>query len=180
MSNIWLISDTHFNHNQPFLYEPRGFTNVKDIYALQECYGYIGFTSFYINGDSISVIDSQLYEFNYVKCIKSAINDNKEQAIFCYYNSTKQPTFFIYNVYEDTIYFDDYNYSCKPKYYSLRIEYFKEKDDFIFSCLKDSGGIITVIFDEDFYLKAELIDKDIICDNNYGYSLIYSKNVEKY
>ena len=31
MSNIWLISDTHFNHNQPFLYEPRGFTNVKDM-----------------------------------------------------------------------------------------------------------------------------------------------------
>lgn len=31
MSNIWLISDTHFNHNQPFLYEPRGFATVKEM-----------------------------------------------------------------------------------------------------------------------------------------------------
>ena len=31
MSNIWLISDTHFNHNQSFLYEPRGFVSVKEM-----------------------------------------------------------------------------------------------------------------------------------------------------
>ena len=31
MSNIWLISDTHFNHNQPFLYEPRGFATVEEM-----------------------------------------------------------------------------------------------------------------------------------------------------
>ena len=31
MSNIFLISDTHFNHNKPFLYEPRGFHSVQEM-----------------------------------------------------------------------------------------------------------------------------------------------------
>ncbi len=28
---IWFSSDLHFNHNKPFVYEPRGFTNVNDM-----------------------------------------------------------------------------------------------------------------------------------------------------
>lgn len=28
MSNIWFVSDSHFCHNKPFLYEPRGFDNI--------------------------------------------------------------------------------------------------------------------------------------------------------
>lgn len=28
---IWLTSDWHFCHNKPFLYEPRGFSNVYDM-----------------------------------------------------------------------------------------------------------------------------------------------------
>lgn len=31
MSNIWLTSDFHFCHNQPFLYEPRGFKNIEEM-----------------------------------------------------------------------------------------------------------------------------------------------------
>ena len=31
MSEIYFTSDTHFCHNQGFLYEPRGFTNVNDM-----------------------------------------------------------------------------------------------------------------------------------------------------
>lgn len=30
MSNIWFTSDTHFSHNQPFLYEPRDFKNIDE------------------------------------------------------------------------------------------------------------------------------------------------------
>lgn len=28
---IWLTSDTHFGHQRPFLYEPRGFTTVEEM-----------------------------------------------------------------------------------------------------------------------------------------------------
>ena len=28
--NIWFTSDTHFCHDQSFLYEPRGFTSIKE------------------------------------------------------------------------------------------------------------------------------------------------------
>ena len=28
---IYLASDLHFNHDKPFIYEPRGFTNVYDM-----------------------------------------------------------------------------------------------------------------------------------------------------
>ena len=31
MGEIWLTSDTHFVHNKSFLYEPRGFTNIKEM-----------------------------------------------------------------------------------------------------------------------------------------------------
>ena len=31
MGEIYLVSDLHLSHNQPFLYEPRGFTSVKDM-----------------------------------------------------------------------------------------------------------------------------------------------------
>lgn len=30
MSNIWFVSDSHFCHNKPFLYEPRGFDNINE------------------------------------------------------------------------------------------------------------------------------------------------------
>ena len=31
MSNIWLISDTHFNHDKPFIWEARGFKSVNEM-----------------------------------------------------------------------------------------------------------------------------------------------------
>lgn len=31
MSNIWIISDTHFNHNKDFIYQPRGFANIQEM-----------------------------------------------------------------------------------------------------------------------------------------------------
>lgn len=31
MNNIYFSSDCHFSHNQPFLYEPRGFSSVEDM-----------------------------------------------------------------------------------------------------------------------------------------------------
>lgn len=31
MNNIFFVSDTHCGHNQPFLYEPRGFSSVEEM-----------------------------------------------------------------------------------------------------------------------------------------------------
>ena len=31
MSDVFFSSDTHFCHNQPFLYEPRGFQSVEEM-----------------------------------------------------------------------------------------------------------------------------------------------------
>ena len=31
MSNIWLISDTHFNHNKEFVWKARGFNSVEEM-----------------------------------------------------------------------------------------------------------------------------------------------------
>ena len=30
-SNIWFISDTHFNHNKPFIYEARGYNTIEEM-----------------------------------------------------------------------------------------------------------------------------------------------------
>jgi len=31
MSNIWLISDTHFGHNKDFIWKARGFNSVEEM-----------------------------------------------------------------------------------------------------------------------------------------------------
>lgn len=31
MSNIWFTSDTHFCHDKPFVYEPRGFSSIQEM-----------------------------------------------------------------------------------------------------------------------------------------------------
>lgn len=31
MSNIWIISDTHFNHNKEFVYKDRGFNSIEEM-----------------------------------------------------------------------------------------------------------------------------------------------------
>lgn len=31
MVNIWFTSDTHFGHDKPFIYEPRGFSNINEM-----------------------------------------------------------------------------------------------------------------------------------------------------
>lgn len=31
MSNIWFISDTHFNHNKDFIWKPRGFNSIYEM-----------------------------------------------------------------------------------------------------------------------------------------------------
>ena len=31
MNKIWFVSDLHFCHNKPFLYEPRGFSSIEEM-----------------------------------------------------------------------------------------------------------------------------------------------------
>lgn len=31
MSKVWFVSDLHFCHNKPFLYEPRGFSSIEEM-----------------------------------------------------------------------------------------------------------------------------------------------------
>lgn len=31
MSNIWITSDWHFNHNKEFIFQPRGYSNVNEM-----------------------------------------------------------------------------------------------------------------------------------------------------
>ena len=31
MSNIWLISDTHLNHDREFIWKARGFSSVEEM-----------------------------------------------------------------------------------------------------------------------------------------------------
>jgi hypothetical protein len=113
--------------------------------------GYFTITSFYINNNSIDIkINSKFYLVNGVECIKSAIGDKKEQAIFCIYNSTSHPICYIYYAYDEYIYYSDFDdYKCKKEYYALKIDFYKEKNDFIFSCINNEGGIFSIIYDED-------------------------------
>ena len=71
---------------------------------------------------------------------------------------------------------------CIPEYYSLKMYYFPQKEEFIFSCLTKDGGIQIHILDKDFEEASKpLVNLHILeaCEI-YGYSILYSYSKNDY
>ena len=64
------------------------------------------------------------------------------------------------------------NKICRNEYYGLKINYFSQNDEFIFSCLGENGNITYCIFNNDF--DYEEINKFENCDSINGYSTLFS------
>jgi calcineurin-like phosphoesterase family protein len=66
MSNIWLTSDWHFCHSQPFIYEPRGFKNQYEM-----------------NQTIIKNYNSVVQPNDDVYCVGDCILNDNEEGIKC-------------------------------------------------------------------------------------------------
>ena len=117
--------------------------------------------------------------FIWVKSVKSSNNS----VILSYiYLSSGLEKYVIFNVnknYRDLEYYSYENKNCINNYYGSKINYFQEKEEFVFSCLVENRSIFINYFDKEFNNNNSLI-KFNDCENIYGYSILYSNSSQKY
>ena len=133
-----------------------------------------------INEHPSFIADHFVFEnFTWVKSVKSYNNS----VILSYiYLSNGLKKYFIFNVnknYIDLEYYSYENKNCINNYYGSKINYFQEKEEFVFSCLAENRSIFINYFDKEFNNNNSLI-KFNDCENIYGYSILYSNSSQKY
>lgn len=65
---IWFTSDLHLNHDKPFLYEPRGFTNIKEMNeAIIERWNSVVKPNDIVYNLGDSIMGNQIEAINYYK-----------------------------------------------------------------------------------------------------------------
>ena len=115
------------------------------------------------------------FNFGEIKCIKSAIPlDDRSKTIVCFNLINGGGRCLLYDInyiYSNIkyIYWDDF--FCKDVYYGLKIRYYKETDEYIFSCFSNDGEFLFIAMDNDFNI-IEDFNKKFDCDI-CGYSIIY-------
>ena len=154
------------------------FYNIKANYVKYISIAFLcvknSYTSYYIDTKLIF----EHYESDNIVYFKSAINSDNTIAFVGMYNSIGKAQYFIFNInsYDFNIYPND---KCSDKYYGLKIDYFKERKKFAYSCLRKENGIITNYFDEpgnNTHIKNTFVE----CENIYGYSLLLLNSKQYY
>ena len=118
------------------------------------------------------------YTWNSVICIKSSVNQNKDKALFCLYKADGEANCIIYNINSrsSTIYYDIYTRKCRTKYYSLKVNYLHENDEFAFSYITNQGGIQIITFEKnlaDIDYPTNKFYEFNNCSNIYGHSVLF-------
>ena len=110
----------------------------------------------FINDNSINFQSDNInFEFDDgysdIACLKSAIYTDGLKAIFCMYNTIGFTKCLIYDMNDKYQYWNYvYDKNCLTKYYGMNIKYFPEKEQFVFSCLMEEGGVHFEIMDKSF------------------------------
>ena len=119
-----------------------------------------------------------------VEFLKVDMNSDNTKILICLVLITGENNCFNYdinNLYKNGFpinYFNCSNKICKNEYYSLKVDYIPQKDEFIFSCSGNTGNISFCIFNNSFNYKE--IDKFNECENIDGYSTLYSEDTKDY
>ena len=147
---------------------------------------------YYLTFDYFSIKDNNITEhsnficdhFKYenVSWIKSFKNTNNSIIVPFIHSTNGIEKYFIYNINENYFslnYISYENNNCINNYYFYKINYYQEKEEFIFSCLGENRSIYTNNFDKEINNNNFLI-KFNDCENIYGYSILYSNITDKY
>ena len=137
---------------------------------------------------------SFIFEFNYkITCIKTSINTDHSKILTVFYSPDVIFGLFLYDTYIvqyetiEQIYYQ--TQKCKDKFYGLNINYFKEKNEFIFSCLyyNNTGVFVDYYQLEDNFTDSDIEDEnwpEIIkffgCESINCHSILYFNNKKKY
>ena len=94
---IWFTSDLHLNHDKPFLYEPRGFTNIKEMNeAIIEKWNSVVKPNDIVYNLGDSIMGDQIEAINYYKKLNGTsfmiwgnhCTDNKKKLLAEHCNIT--------------------------------------------------------------------------------------------
>ena len=123
-----------------------------------------------------------LFEFPQIKCIKSAVNPEQTKTLVGLYLNTGEVRYFIFNINANIetlkYFFFDEEYS-KDEFHGLKVNYYKETEQYIISWINDNGKILITIYDKNFYFINDT-EKFAECEKIYGYSILYSIITQKY
>ena len=145
-----------------------------------------------VNGQSINKhpsYSSIRKEMTQIICglFKVAVNSDKTKAFICSFNNNNYENLcFFYNTDQTDLYLDYINSqgeNCWNQYYAFKINYFSEKNEFVFSCLGYSDNLKYVIykFNNDNNLMYESFTiREKRCENFNGYNIFYSGDEEQY
>ena len=117
------------------------------------------------------------FECPHVNYFNSDINSEHSKVLICFSLSSGENYCISYNINSD-IFSSEYHCNgniCRNIYYGLKVNYFSENDEFVFSCSGNNGNVTLCIFDKDFNYNQKVI-KFEECNNIEGYSNIYYNN----
>ena len=139
----------------------------------------IGLTSMSLS----SIFSNYHQDFYNTKCIKTALSPDYSKVLLGAFDIDGTARFFIYDI--NINYNINYerieskyliNDKCRTKYYGLKVYYYPDKEEYIFSCLEAQGMVIEY-FDNTFR-NYNYSFKYLECEEIYGNSILYltSKN----
>ena len=117
---------------------------------------------------------------------KVAVNSNKDMALICGFAITGDDLCFHYSIIQTEIIYN-YEYmwqsKCLYQYDAFKVNYFSEKNEFVFSCLDENVNTLEKIKYVFFYLdysnqlkwEYNIITKTDECDKFNGFDVFYSQ-----
>jgi hypothetical protein len=122
---------------------------------------------------------------NEVKYFKAGVNFNKTKALICGLLDYGNNICFNFDSSQNQLltgYTFPNNSRCLMEYYGFKVNYFKEKDEFLYSCVGDSNNLIHITYT---YNNNELIfncfeDLEKECEYFIGYDFYYSQENNDY
>ena len=145
-----------------------------------------------INNDKIIYYSSKsnLYEIIDTKYLKSASKSINFRPFFCGISEEGEAHCLIFNAYDfynSRLFIDDLlGEKCQLELYNLKVYYFPETEEYVFSCLNIHGEIQTTIYNKNMAKSSDIenpskrLQKPYSGCDGFYYSIIYSSIYKKY
>ena len=162
--------------------------NAIVCFFLIHVYNYYLTFDFFSIGSYNNIVQHSYYNPDYyncseIKCIKSYVNQDHSKVFVGLYLTTGKCEYFIYDNNDiedlDLIYYYFPDFHARDQYHGLKVNYYKEKEEYIYSIIDDNGNIYIKMMDKNFNYYKNFI-KHTDCGEVNGYSIIYSIIKDKY
>ena len=117
-------------------------------------------------------------------CIKSTVNYDHSKALISFYTSEGILKSFFYDLsilddrYNITFNVNFVSYQCKKNNLGLNVYYYRQKEEFVNSCIDLNGNILAEFYDRNYNIYDYYISQKTVYNNIY--SILYSNCTQKY